>query len=374
MNQSNLLDLPTEILLIILKKLDNMDILYSLSGVDNQQLDSILQENTFTNNLKFVIITLTDDILSSADPVLNRFCIDILPKIHYSVKSLILDSISMEKILLAGDYPNLTQLKLFNFNENIVSRYFTGESPFRHIFQEQITDLILDDLPKLKCFSFTPLSYCSSETYDAMILHLFRRMINLEELTLSIFVQERTLIDGTSLYNEIFVYMSRLNMFNFWICTDNMINNSIHHHLSEDDIQQTFTNIIFQQVECIINHFAHISQYHVFSLPFMFSCFDYIGNTFPTVIFNYVRILRVQDNVPFEHEFFIRIACSFPLLQQLTIKNVRPQSSLPDELNSNDNQLYSIVNYSYLISLCFEIVHHDYVEQFLDDTKHIYLV
>ncbi|CAF3384683.1 unnamed protein product [Rotaria socialis] len=143
MNQSNLLDLPTEILLIILKKLDNMDILYSLSGVDNQQLDSILQENTFTNNLKFVIITLTDDILSSADPVLNRFCIDILPKIHYSVKSLILDSISMEKILLAGDYPNLTQLKLFNFNENIVSRYFTGESPFRHIFQEQITDLIL---------------------------------------------------------------------------------------------------------------------------------------------------------------------------------------------------------------------------------------
>ncbi|CAF3384694.1 unnamed protein product [Rotaria socialis] len=199
-------------------------------------------------------------------------------------------------------------------------------------------------------------------------------MINLEELTLSIFVQERTLIDGTSLYNEIFVYMSRLNMFNFWICTDNMINNSIHHHLSEDDIQQTFTNIIFQQVECIINHFAHISQYHVFSLPFMFSCFDYIGNTFPTVIFNYVRILRVQDNVPFEHEFFIRIACSFPLLQQLTIKNVRPQSSLPDELNSNDNQLYSIVNYSYLISLCFEIVHHDYVEQFLDDTKHIYLV
>jgi len=201
-----------------------------------------------------------------------------------------------------------------------------------------------------------------------MILPLFRRMLNLEELTLSITVQERTFIDGTSLYNEILVYMPRLNIFNFWICTDNMIHNSFH-YLSKDDIQQTFTNIIFQQVECIVNHFYHISQCHVFSLPFMFNVFDCIGNTFPTIIFNYVRILRVRDNVPFEHEFFIRIAWSFPLLQELTINNCRPQSSLSDRLNSNDNQLYSIVNYPYLISLCFENVHNDYVEQFLNDTK-----
>ncbi|CAF2910069.1 unnamed protein product [Rotaria sp. Silwood2] len=169
-----------------------------------------------------------------------------------------------------------------------------------------------------------------------MILPLFRRMLSLEELTLSIFVEERTFIDGTSLYNEILVYMPRLYMFNFWICTENMIHNSIH-HLSEDDIQRTFTNIIFQQVECIVNYLYRITQ--------------------------------LQDDVPFEHEFFIRIAWSFPLLQQLTIKNVRPQSSLSDQLNSNDNQLYSIVNYPYLISLCFENVHNDYVEQFLNDTK-----
>ena len=129
MNQSNinLLDLPNEILLIILKKLDNMDVLYSLLGVDNQRLDTILQENTFTKTLNFVLTTLTDDIFSIADPILNRFCISILPKIHYNVKSLILDSISMERILLAGDYPNLTQLKLFNFNGKIISRYFTGK-------------------------------------------------------------------------------------------------------------------------------------------------------------------------------------------------------------------------------------------------------
>jgi hypothetical protein len=129
MNQSNidLLSLPTEILLIILKKLDNTDVLYSLFGVDNQRLDTILQENTFTKTLNFVLTTSTDDIFSIADPILNRFCISILPRIHYNVNSLIVDSISMEKILLAGDYPNLIQLKLRNFNWDIVSRYFTGK-------------------------------------------------------------------------------------------------------------------------------------------------------------------------------------------------------------------------------------------------------
>ncbi|CAF1250911.1 unnamed protein product [Rotaria sordida] len=201
-----------------------------------------------------------------------------------------------------------------------------------------------------------------------MILPLFRRMLNLEELTLSIFIQDRPFIDGTSLYNEILVYMPRLNMFNFRICTEKLINDSIH-HLSKDDIQRTFTNTIFQQVECIVNYFYYIAQFHVFSLSFVFNYFNFIGNTFPTIIFNYVRILRVQDNVPFEHEFFIRIAWSFPLLQQLTVNNIRPQSLFSDELNSNDNQLYSIVNYPYLISLCLENVHNDYAEQFLNDTK-----
>ncbi|CAF3503438.1 unnamed protein product, partial [Rotaria sp. Silwood2] len=106
MNHSNinLLDLPNEILLIILKKLDNIDILYSLLDIDNQRLDIILQENIFTNTLNFVLTTLTDDISSIVDSILNRFCKNILPRIHYNVKSLILDSTSMEKILLASDY------------------------------------------------------------------------------------------------------------------------------------------------------------------------------------------------------------------------------------------------------------------------------
>ncbi|CAF0940054.1 unnamed protein product [Rotaria sordida] len=145
MNQCNinLLDLPTEILLTILKKLDNMDVLYSLFDVNNQRLDNIIQENTFTNTLNFVLTTLTDDFLSISDPILDRFCTNILPRIHYNVKSLTLNSLSMERILLLADYSNLCEIKIFNFNSKIASRYFTVQSPFRRLFQRQITDLIL---------------------------------------------------------------------------------------------------------------------------------------------------------------------------------------------------------------------------------------
>ncbi|CAF4418656.1 unnamed protein product, partial [Rotaria magnacalcarata] len=59
------------------------------------------------------------------------------------VKSLTLDSVSMESILRSGNYPNLTELKLFNFNKEIVSRYFIDDSFFGHICKQQITDLIL---------------------------------------------------------------------------------------------------------------------------------------------------------------------------------------------------------------------------------------
>jgi len=129
MNQSDvgLLDLPNEILLIILKKLDNIDVLYSLFDVDNERLDIIIQENTFTNTLNFVLKTLTDDIFSLTDSMVDRFCKNILPRINQNVKSLILDSLSMKPILQAADYPNLTELTLYNFNDKILSHYFTGK-------------------------------------------------------------------------------------------------------------------------------------------------------------------------------------------------------------------------------------------------------
>ena len=128
MNRSNvhLLYLSDEILLIILKKLDNIDVLYSLSGINNERLDILAQQKIFTNILNFVP-ALTDDVYSIPASILDRFCFDILPRVHHNVKCLILESLHMERILLSSDYPYLTELKFFNFNQDISSTYFTGK-------------------------------------------------------------------------------------------------------------------------------------------------------------------------------------------------------------------------------------------------------
>ncbi|CAF3049153.1 unnamed protein product [Rotaria sp. Silwood2] len=226
----------------------------------------------------------------------------------------------------------------------------------------------MDDLPNLKCFSLTTTSTCSVDTYIKISL-LFRRMINLEQLTLYLTINmETAFIDGTHIYNEILVHMPQLHIFNFCICTEIDIDRLVD-HLSKDDIQETFPNTIYQAMDCMIQYNYQDAICHVFSLPFMFDYLGCIGNTFPSIIFNHVRRLTVCDEVAFEHEFFNRIAWSFPLLKHLCVINFNSQSQISNKLNSNDNQLNSIVKYSHLIWLRIDSVHIDYVEQFLNETK-----
>ncbi|CAF4923557.1 unnamed protein product [Rotaria sp. Silwood1] len=413
----NLLDLPNEILLIILKKLDNMDVLYSLFDLNNERLDKIIQENTFTNNLNFVLITLTDDVLSISDSRIDRFCKNILPKIYYNVKSLILNSLSMERILFAADYPNLNKLKIFNFNDTIVLRYFTIPESFPSLvlcnlslttfhsstlhklsihvmFYDDLLALLdgrlkqlntlnvviinseydsrnvynMNNLPDLKSFY---LQYdCNSHTYYNHILPLLRHMSNIEQLNLLlIFENQTTFINGKHIYDEIIVHMSRLRIFNFCFCTFMLLCQSID-HLSKDDILETFSNNIYQQVDCMIRYRDTAIKYHVFSLPFMFDYLPFIDNKFLNIIFNHVIRLEVDDGIPFEHEFFMRISLSFPSLKLLRVLNLKPQTSISSNLSSNDNQLHStIIEFPYLTSLNLLSAHYDYVDQFLNDKK-----
>ena len=104
---------------------------------------------------------------------------------------------------------------------------------------------------------------------------------------------------------------------------------------------------------------------HVFSLPFMFHDIEYIGITFPSTIFRTVTHLSVHDQVPFQHEYFIRIARCFTMLRNLRVINFEPQSIISDIVNSDD----SIIEYPYLNSLGLYCCHIDYVEQFLNNTK-----
>ncbi|CAF3560007.1 unnamed protein product [Rotaria socialis] len=174
MNQSdiNFLDLPNEMLLTILKKLDNIDVLYSLFGINNKRLDILVQDGVFTNNLNFVTTSLI------TDEKFDRFCTYILPRSHHCVKKLILEATSMERILLAGDYPNLTYLELFNFKQEKVFHYFADVyvqilnvfENLKHLTifpnsMEEYPSLSINDLPSNCYFSSSLTALCINMTH-----------------------------------------------------------------------------------------------------------------------------------------------------------------------------------------------------------------
>ena len=127
MNHSNaqLVKLPDELLLIILKKLANTNVLYSLMGL-NLRLDRIIRDPCFTTEIN--LIKLNDDETSGqVETLIDRFCLDILPTIGHRIRWLKVRSISMERVLLATDYLNLSQLDILISDKEPIL-HFNGES------------------------------------------------------------------------------------------------------------------------------------------------------------------------------------------------------------------------------------------------------
>ncbi|CAF3863412.1 unnamed protein product [Rotaria sp. Silwood2] len=138
-------DLPDEILILILKKLYNADVLYSLTGV-NKRFNTIAHNLTFASQL--TLFCEFDNVISRLpDPMLDRICSQILPLIHHKIKSLKLESTSMERILLATNYPNLNELGLYGVNVEKALSLFTGSKPqaiVRHISTDTLSKTTLE--------------------------------------------------------------------------------------------------------------------------------------------------------------------------------------------------------------------------------------
>jgi hypothetical protein len=196
-------------------------------------------------------------------------------------------------------------------------------------------------------------------------------MSYLENLTLYLRVNGRNrVIDGTCVQNDILLYMPQLHSFSFYISTY-IDTRHLSHNLSCEDIQQTLINIGRQNTISIVNYVsAYIVACSIFSLPFEFDYLSDLGNMFPNIIFSYVTYLLVRDTDVFRHEFFVRIARSFPLLKYLRIFNFESQL-LADllTLSSDHSQSYSMVKYPHLTSLDVAYCHENYLEQFLNETK-----
>lgn len=128
-------DLPVEILLIIFRKLHNAKLLHSLLDV-NQRLNEILFHPILISCLNLLEFLSINFISPLPYPILHRFCIEILPKIHDRIKWLTLESLSIRRVLLAASYPNLNGLGLYNLKmeeaENIFSsKIFNNEVFFK---------------------------------------------------------------------------------------------------------------------------------------------------------------------------------------------------------------------------------------------------
>jgi hypothetical protein len=119
-------DLPDEILLVILEKLHNIDVLYSLIGV-NKRLNTVAHDSIFTSYLTLMTSSSNCLFYELTNTILDRFCRQILPKIHYKIKWLNLESSCMERILLSTNYPNLYGLGLYNLTLETSRDLFTGK-------------------------------------------------------------------------------------------------------------------------------------------------------------------------------------------------------------------------------------------------------
>ncbi|CAF3640811.1 unnamed protein product [Rotaria sp. Silwood1] len=120
-----LLDLPDEILIEILNKLNNIDVLCTVLGV-NKRLERLARDTIFTDFLDLTTKSSLGGICSMSNIILDRFCSSILPQIHHNIKSLVLESSSIEHILIACVYPKLHKLTLYSIKPEVFIKYLAG--------------------------------------------------------------------------------------------------------------------------------------------------------------------------------------------------------------------------------------------------------
>ncbi|CAF1557097.1 unnamed protein product, partial [Rotaria sp. Silwood1] len=112
--------------------------------------------------------------------------------------------------------------------------------------------------------------------------------------------------------------MSRLNKFTFNIHSSSCFYDQINLS-SNEDTQKTFRDFN-NKIVYGVDYFpkANYGQCHIYSYPYKLNYYDNITNNFPDGIFTCVRKMSLFDEHPFEHEFFLRLAQSFPLIEELT--------------------------------------------------------
>ncbi|CAF3778047.1 unnamed protein product [Adineta steineri] len=414
-------DLPDEILMNILKKLFNTEVLYSLIDV-NKRLNTIVRDPIFTNDLTLMRCLSNNRNYPLPDPILDRFCLQILPSIRFKIKWLNLESSSMKRILNVTNYPNLYGLGLYDLEIETArslieylnfcpsSMWYQGllfNNPSStinsstllelHMSLASLTDClyILDGrfnklhtlyvdidsisslrltnnnqekLSNLRCFSLC--CGMSTDYYDELIVPFLQRMSNLEKLSLNLIVCAKSkFVDGIELKQNIINHMARLKRLEFCISSSISLRNQISLQ-SKQDIQDTFKDFKDHEIISYVDYFQEqYTRCHIYLYPEQLKYYGTLTNHFPGGLFTCVCTLILDDEHPFEHEFFVRLQKSFPFIKKISLENSKPQNNKLCRESQNDIQDFAIINYPYLTTLTLYGAHDDYIEEFLVDTK-----
>ena len=120
-----ILDLPDEILFIIINKLKMVDVFYSLIDV-NERFNRLVFDLHYVRSLDMSINLSLGSMSSIDDKILSDICEKVLPRVQDQVNRLILEPQSIKHVLRMVDYPHLSSLALINFPDEILLQYLTG--------------------------------------------------------------------------------------------------------------------------------------------------------------------------------------------------------------------------------------------------------
>jgi hypothetical protein len=115
----NLLDLPNEVLLLIIKQLPMVDVLYSFLGVTHR-LGQLLLSSVYTRTLNLTCLkvdTLAKRIYSTDGHAMETIYREVLPRFHQHGAHLIVDQSALERVFHVGDYPELHSLSSRDMDE-----------------------------------------------------------------------------------------------------------------------------------------------------------------------------------------------------------------------------------------------------------------
>ncbi|CAF4222168.1 unnamed protein product, partial [Rotaria magnacalcarata] len=151
-----------------------------LIGV-NKKLDSLVRDITFTQSIDLVTISSNEHNDSRNKSILDRFCFDIIPRIQQNIESLILDPLSIDRVLCIGNYSKLYKVALVNVQFEIASRIFNNESSFVHNFKHQILDLTVTINEDRAGEHMSLSNFLSPTSYSSNIVHLNVRVYNFND-------------------------------------------------------------------------------------------------------------------------------------------------------------------------------------------------